>query len=75
MDFVKNTLGIEVQFGKDAVMVYNACVKVTIFHKHSATGPPSDKRSREKFLGLLKPILFGLPVTERQGYERASCLA
>lgn len=32
MDFVKNRLGIEVQFGKYAFMVYNVCAKMTIFH-------------------------------------------
>src|SRR5665213_3163755 len=33
MDFVKSKLGIEVQFGKYAFMVYNVCAKMTIFHK------------------------------------------
>jgi len=35
MDFVKPgvKLGIEVQFGKYAFMVYNVCAKMTIFHK------------------------------------------
>jgi hypothetical protein len=32
MDFVKNHLGVEVQFGKYAFMVYNVCAKMTIFH-------------------------------------------
>jgi len=32
MDFVKNELGVEVQFGKYAFMVYNVCAKMTIFH-------------------------------------------
>lgn len=32
MDFVKNRLGIEVQFGKYAFMVYNVAAKMTIFH-------------------------------------------
>lgn len=32
MDFVKNKLGVEVQFGKYAFMVYNVCAKMTIFH-------------------------------------------
>jgi len=32
MDFLKNDLGIEVQFGKYAFMVYNVCAKMTIFH-------------------------------------------
>jgi hypothetical protein len=39
MDFVKNGLGIEVQFGKYAFMVYNVCAKMTIFrnlHKITA---------------------------------------
>lgn len=31
MDFVKNKLGIEVQFGKYSFMVYNVCAKMTIF--------------------------------------------
>ncbi len=31
MDFVKNSLGVEVQFGKYAFMVYNVCAKMTIF--------------------------------------------
>ena len=31
MDFVRNTLGVEVQFGKYAFMVYNVCAKMTIF--------------------------------------------
>ena len=30
MDFVKEKLGIEVQFGKYAFMVYNVCAKMTI---------------------------------------------
>ena len=33
MDFVKNHVGVEVQFGKYAFMVYNVCAKMTIFHK------------------------------------------
>ncbi|HEW63630.1 BglII/BstYI family type II restriction endonuclease [Fervidicoccus fontis] len=32
MDFVKNKLGVEVQFGKYAFMAYNVCAKMTIFH-------------------------------------------
>jgi len=32
MDFVKSKLGVEVQFGKYAFMVYNVCAKMTIFH-------------------------------------------
>jgi len=32
MDFVKNGVGVEVQFGKYAFMVYNVCAKMTIFH-------------------------------------------
>lgn len=31
MDFVKGGLGVEVQFGKYAFMVYNVCSKMTIF--------------------------------------------
>jgi hypothetical protein len=31
MDFVKGKLGVEVQFGKYAFMVYNVCAKMTIF--------------------------------------------
>lgn len=31
MDFVKNLVGVEVQFGKYAFMVYNVCAKMTIF--------------------------------------------
>jgi hypothetical protein len=33
MDFVKGKLGVEVQFGKYAFMVYNVCAKMTIFKK------------------------------------------
>ncbi len=33
MDFIKNRLGVEVQFGKYAFMVYNVAAKMTIFHK------------------------------------------
>ncbi|MEJ5241654.1 MAG: BglII/BstYI family type II restriction endonuclease [Anaerolineales bacterium] len=36
MDFVKNRVGVEVQFGKYAFMVYNVCAKMTIFHKLGA---------------------------------------
>src|SRR6266581_1055776 len=32
MDFVKSRLGVEIQFGKYAFMVYNVCAKMTIFH-------------------------------------------
>lgn len=32
MDFVKNRLGVEIQFGKYAFMVYNVAAKMTIFH-------------------------------------------
>lgn len=32
MDFLKNDVGVEVQFGKYAFMVYNVCAKMTIFH-------------------------------------------
>ena len=40
MDFVKNKLGVEVQFGKYAFMVYNVCAKMTIFKNlgHINTG-------------------------------------
>lgn len=31
MDFVKEKLGIEVQFGKYSFMVYDVCAKMTIF--------------------------------------------
>jgi hypothetical protein len=34
MDFVKNRVGVEVQFGKYAFMVYNDCAKMTIFHNY-----------------------------------------
>ena len=33
MDFVKDKVGVEVQFGKYAFMVYNVCAKMTIFKK------------------------------------------
>jgi hypothetical protein len=33
MDFVKEKLGVEVQFGKYAFMVYNVCAKMTIFNR------------------------------------------
>jgi hypothetical protein len=33
MDFVKEKLGVEVQFGKYAFMVYDVCAKMIIFHK------------------------------------------
>jgi len=33
MDFIKDQLGVEVQFGKYAFMVYNVCAKMTIFNK------------------------------------------
>lgn len=33
MDFIKDKLGIEIQFGKYAFMVYNVCAKMTIFNK------------------------------------------
>lgn len=32
MDFIKNKLGVEIQFGKYATMVCNVCAKMTIFH-------------------------------------------
>ncbi len=32
IDFVKNKVGVEVQFGKYAFMAYNVCAKMTIFH-------------------------------------------
>ena len=32
IDFLKERLGIEVQFGKYTFMVYNVCAKMTIFH-------------------------------------------
>jgi len=32
MDFIKEKLGIEVQFGKYSFMVYNVAAKMTIFH-------------------------------------------
>ncbi|MEW5827494.1 MAG: BglII/BstYI family type II restriction endonuclease [Chloroflexota bacterium] len=32
MDFIKNKLGVEVQFGKYPIMVYSGCAKMTIFH-------------------------------------------
>ncbi|MFQ6036003.1 MAG: BglII/BstYI family type II restriction endonuclease [Sedimentisphaerales bacterium] len=32
MDFIKEALGVEIQFGKYAFMVYNVCAKMTIFH-------------------------------------------
>jgi len=33
LDFEKEGLGIELQFGKYAFMVYNVCAKMTIFNK------------------------------------------
>lgn len=37
IDFIKNRLGVEVQFGKYAFMVYNVCAKMTIFHNFNMT--------------------------------------
>ncbi len=34
MDFVKDRVGVEVQFGKYAFMVYNVCAKMTIFRNY-----------------------------------------
>jgi len=34
IDAVKNNLGVEIQFGKYAFMVYNVAAKMTIFSKH-----------------------------------------
>jgi len=36
IDFVKNRVGVEIQFGKYAFMVYNVCAKMTIFHNLGA---------------------------------------
>jgi hypothetical protein len=33
MDFVRDEVGVEVQFGKYSFMVYNVCAKMTIFSK------------------------------------------
>jgi hypothetical protein len=33
IDFIKNRVGVEIQFGKYSFMVYNVCAKMTIFHK------------------------------------------
>ena len=33
MDFIKEKLGVEVQFSKYSFMVYNVCAKMTIFNK------------------------------------------
>ncbi len=38
MDFVKDGLGVEVQFGKYSFMVYNVCAKMTIFHNMGIIG-------------------------------------
>ncbi|MCK4631992.1 MAG: restriction endonuclease [candidate division Zixibacteria bacterium] len=40
MDFVKEKLGVEIQFGKYSFMVYNVSAKMTIFHNlgHIDTG-------------------------------------
>jgi len=40
MDFIKRDLGVELQFGKYAFMVYNVCAKMTIFKnlKHIKCG-------------------------------------
>jgi hypothetical protein len=40
MDFLKEKLGVEVQFGKYSFMVYNVCAKMTIFKnlKHINAG-------------------------------------
>lgn len=35
MDFVKDRLGVEMQFGKYAFMAYNVSAKMTIFHNHN----------------------------------------
>lgn len=35
IDFLKNRLGVEVQFGKYSFMVYNVCAKMTIFHNEN----------------------------------------
>lgn len=48
MDFVKQTLGVEVQFGKYAFMVYNVCAKMTIFNR----------------LGIIKAGIEVVPVKE-----------
>lgn len=57
MDFVKQKLGVEVQFGKYAFMVYNVCAKMTIFHnlKHIDLGVeivPMKSLAREMSSGV-----------------------
>ena len=37
MDFVKEELGVKVQFGKYYFMVHNVCTKMTIFHNLGLT--------------------------------------
>ena len=38
MDYIKEQLGVEVQLGKYAFMVYNVCAKMTIFRNHGYIG-------------------------------------
>lgn len=52
MDFVKNKVGVEVQFGKYAFMVYNVAAKMTIF----------------KNLGKIEVGVEIVPVKEMQQY-------
>jgi hypothetical protein len=57
MDFVKQSLGVEVQFGKYAFMVYNVCAKMTIFHnlgyiKHGVEIVPTKAFANEMSSGV-----------------------
>ena len=53
MDFVKNTLGVEVQFGKYAFMVYNVCAKMTIFHNLGIINAGIEIVPVKRFAGLM----------------------
>lgn len=57
MDFIKERLGVEIQFGKYAFMVYNVCAKMTIFNNlgYINTGVeivPMKKFAREMSTGV-----------------------
>ncbi|MFO3795982.1 MAG: BglII/BstYI family type II restriction endonuclease [Anaerolineales bacterium] len=74
MDFVKNRVGVEVQFGKYAFMVYNVCAKMTIFHKLGGIDagieivPIKLRRRNVHRSFVLRAVCLGFGTSWRCGY-------
>ena len=70
MDFVRDRVGVEVQFGKYAFMVYNVCAKMTIFRNEGVIDVGIEIVPLKE---LAEEMSSGVSYFEQFGWDRDWC--